>query len=113
MKTIIFTALALISAQTHAAWTPASNVLAIRAYPASTGHYVKISTSNVQADCVATAPSHGIYHLNDETGRIVSMLLAAQVSGQKVRFSVTACAGGYSTVSEVQFGEVNWGGSVN
>jgi hypothetical protein len=67
----------------------------------------------VHAECGAGTPSHGIYHIKDDTGRIISMLLAAQVSGQKVSFSVSTCAGGYSAVSEVQFGETNWGGSVN
>lgn len=113
MRKLLVGLSALFSVSANAAWTPASTVLAVRAYPASTGHYVKISTSSVHASCDTTAPSHGIYYIKDDTGRIVSMLLAAQVSGQKVSFSVSSCVGGYSSVSEVQFGETNWGGSVN
>lgn len=113
MKKLLVGFITLFSISAHAAWTPASTVLAVRAYPASTGHYVKISTSSVHAACSATTPAHGIYYIKDDTGRIVSMLLAAQVSGQKVSFSVSSCVGGYSSVSEVQFGEASWGGSVN
>ena len=91
-----------------AGWTPFSKVLAIRAYPSSTVHHIKLSTSSVHAGC-KTSDENGIYKLVDEKGRIVSMLLAAQAADRKVSVAIT-CEPGSSTakITELQIGEVNF-----
>ncbi|TMP23082.1 hypothetical protein CWB99_23595 [Pseudoalteromonas rubra] len=101
--------LVMFSGSALAAWTPPSEVLALRAYNSSEGHYVKLSTSSVNEACSGTLKT-GIYFFNDTTGRIFSMLLAAQSSKQKVILHVSGCGGGsYANITEVQLGDVIWG----
>lgn len=105
---IILSFTLLLSTNAFAAWTPASTVLAIRAYPSGEGHYVKISSSFVNEGCAGTV-GKGVYFLSDGNGRVVSMLMAAQVSNQKVRLSIVGCGGGpYGNIVEVQLGEIVW-----
>ena len=106
MKKFLVVLSALFCSDSFAAWTPASEVLAVRAYPAGNTHYIKFNSNSVNAGCSLTVGA-GIYVLNDKTGRTYSMLLAAQASNQKVRFSVSKCSGSYAQIEEVQIGE-NW-----
>ena len=113
MKKIIIAILLLLPVIANAGWTPNSDVLAIRAYPSSTGHYIKISTSSVSGGCTSTATGNGVYFVNDETGRIISILLAAQAANKKVSLHISGCGGGpYGKITEVQIGEVAWGSQV-
>ena len=109
----MFTGFILFSGSTLAAWTPTSDVLALRAYNSSQGHFVKLSTSSANEGCSGTVKT-GIYFFEDTTGRIFSMLLAAKSSKQKVTASVNGCGGGpYAVINEVQLGNVSWGSHVD
>ena len=97
----------LVSFSAIADWTPFSKVLSIRAYPSSTVHFIKLSTSSVHDGCKASH-KNGVYQLVDEKGRIVSMLLAAQAANRKVSVSTTCEPGwNYALITQLQIGEVN------
>lgn len=106
LKAFAFVLTAAFCNDSFAAWTPESEILAIRAYPAGNTHYIKFNSNSVNAGCKTTVES-GIYVLNDVTGRTYSMILAAQASKQKVSFSVSGCNGTYARIDEVQIGG-NW-----
>ncbi len=104
IKTVIASILLVVSPSAVGAWTPPTEVVAIRSYPSSNTHYFKLLNHTVNEGCSVSA-SHGVYVITDETGRSVSMLLTAKVSQTKVRLQVSGCAGHYAKVVEIQFGD--------
>ncbi|MGR6871044.1 hypothetical protein ACU6U9_01760 [Pseudomonas sp. HK3] len=109
----LFLFLLFLGSGVHAAWTPAAKVLSIRAYPAGDAHYIKMATASVNESCSGTQ-GMGIYYLNDSTGRIFAILLAAKSSNQLVKLHVSGCVGGpYANITEVQLGDTVWTDVVN
>lgn len=114
MKIFILLITALLSSSSIAAgWTVESQVLALRAYPSIDTHYIKLDTTTANETCVMSS-TKGIYQLVDSNGRIFSMLLAAQASGNKVLIHTSGCdvSNNYALITEVQFGGSEWGQNI-